>query len=309
MKNVVIGTLFALLLFSMDGAAQAPADGAQQHRFRSAADVVTIQASVRDHRGRSMRGLTAKDFEVLDNGQPRPILSLRGDAGAPVSLAILVDTSGSMRAGLKMGMARQAVDSVVAQLRQGDDEVAVFTFDSSLRQELPFTTELARVQGSLDGIEPFGSTSLFDATAATARKLAERAGTRKAIVVLTDGVDTSSKLSAPEVSGLAASIDVPVYVVATVPNLDQRAMMESIDRTRRSTAGDLRDLAEWTGGHLAFASTPTETVATAASLVQELRQRYILAIEAAGVREWRRLEVRVRQPSTTVKARSGYFGG
>jgi hypothetical protein len=71
----------------------------------------------------------------------------------------------------------------------------------------------------------------------------------------------------------------------------------------------LRDLAEWTGGHLAFATTATETVTAAASLVQELRQRYVLAIEAAGVREWRRLEVRVRQPSTTVKARSGYFGG
>ena len=214
-----------------------------------------------------------------------------------------------MGAGSKIGMAREAVDSVLAQMRQGLDEVAVFTFDSSLREELPFTADWNRVKGSLESIEPFGSTALFDAIAATARTLAQRVGTHKAIMVLTDGVDTSSKLTAPEVSGLAASIDVPVYVVATVPDLDQRSMLESIYRPSRSPAGDLRDLAEWTGGHLAFASTPTETIGAAAHLVQELRQRYVLAIEAAGGREWRRLEVRVRQPSTTVKARSGYFGG
>jgi VWFA-related protein len=184
MKIVATGILVALFLVpSTDGAAQAAADGAQQQRFRSSADVVTIQASVRDHHGRSMQGLTAKDFEVLDNGQPRPILSLRADAGSPVSVAILVDTSGSMRAGPKMSMARQAADSMVAQLRQGQDEVAIFTFDSSLRQELPFTTELDRVKGTLDGIDAFGSTALFDATAATARTLAQRAGTHKAIIV------------------------------------------------------------------------------------------------------------------------------
>src|SRR5215208_4141947 len=94
--------------------------------FRASVDVVTIQASVRDARGRSVRGLTADDFEVRDNGQLRPMLSLRADLRAPISLAILVDMSGSMRLGPKMSIAGQALDAVLSQLRPGEDEVGLF---------------------------------------------------------------------------------------------------------------------------------------------------------------------------------------
>ena len=75
-----------------------------------------------------------------------------------------------------------------------------------------------------------------------------------------------------------------------------------------SDAADLRDLAEWTGGRLVFATTFTESVTLATSIVQELRQQYVLAIEAAPEREWRRLEVHVQTPVRDVKSRSGYFG-
>ena len=116
-------------------------------------------------------------------------------------------------------------------------------------------------------------------------------------------------MTARDVSGLASSIDVPVFVVATVPSLDQRLMLEASERQAPSAGADLRDLAEWTGGRLVFASTLVETVVAPSSLIDELRQQYVLAIEAASAREWRRLDVRVRRPSTTVKARSGYFAG
>jgi hypothetical protein len=128
-------------------------------------------------------------------------------------------------------------------------------------------------------------------------------------MVLTDGIDTSSAMKAPEVSGLASSIDVPVFVVATVPSLDQRFMLEAAGRSTPSDAADLRDLAEWSGGQFVFASTFLETVVAASGLVDGLRLQYVLAIEAASGREWRRLDVRVKRPSTVVKARNGYFAG
>ena len=288
--------------------AQSPAT--PQHIFRSAVDLVTIQASVRDAHGRVVQGLTRSDFEVRDNGQVRPVIEFRADQQSPVTLAILVDMSGSMSIGAKIAMARQAYDSVIAQLRE-QDEVALFTFDSSLHERQGFTRDFTRLRDGLSAFEPFGTTALYDATAATARRLADQPATRRAIVVLTDGIDTSSSLTAPEVSGVASSINVPVYIVATVPSIDQRAMMEATERGSRSDTADLRDLAEWTGGHLAFASTFTETIVAASSIVGELRQQYVLAIEAATEREWRRLDVRMKNPSTsaTVKARSGYFGG
>ena len=279
-----------------------------QQTFRGAVDVVTIQASVRDARGRLIGDLKAADFEVRDNGQLRPILSLRSDRDSPISLAILVDMSGSMRIGPKISMARQAYKSVLSQLREGQDEAALFTFDAELHQRQGFTHALASLQEGLAEFEPFGTTSLYDATAATARQLAARSTTNRAIIVLTDGTDTSSAMTAAEVSGLASSIDVPVYVVATVPSVDQRQMMESEGRPGADGA-DLRDLAYWTGGQFVFASSFGETVVAASTLVAELRQKYLLAIEAASDHEWRRLDVRVRRPASVVKARAGYFGG
>ena len=288
--------------------AQTAQDQQVQDTFRSAVDVVTIQASVRDARGRVVQGLTRLDFEVRDNGRLRPIIEFRSDRQSPVTLAILVDMSGSMDIGPKIAMARQAYESVLAQLRP-NDEAALFTFDSSLHERQGFTHDLALLRGGLSEFESFGTTSLYDATAAAARRLADRTATHRAMVVLTDGIDTSSRLTASEVSGLAASIDVPVYIVATVPSVDQRVMMEAAERGGESETADLRDLAEWTGGRLQFASTLTETVIVAAGIVGELRQQYVLAIEAAAEREWRRLHLRVKNPAVTVKARNGYFGG
>jgi VWFA-related protein len=223
MKVVIDEFLITLILLSALASAslraQEPVDQSQ-HAFRSSVDLVSIQASVRDKRGRPVNSLTTADFEVRDNGHLKPVVSLRSDRRSPVSLATLVDMSGSMSVGSKMEMARQAFHTLLSQLRDGEDEIALFTFDAALHERHGFTTDLARLRGALDEFQPFGTTSLYDATAATARRLAERSATHKAIIILTDGIDTSSTLTAPQVSGLASSIDVPVYIVATVPSLD-----------------------------------------------------------------------------------------
>jgi VWFA-related protein len=312
METSILQYLVAFALVSAASVTSVQAQTSAQppvQMFRSSADVVSIQASVRDRRGRPMASLTTADFEVRDNGQPRPILSFRSDRQSPVSLAILTDMSGSMAVAAKMAMARQAFATLLSQLRDGHDEVALFTFDSALHERQPFTSDLTRLKGSLDDFEPFGSTSLYDATAATARRLADRSATHKAIIILTDGIDTSSTLTAAEVSGLASSIDVPVYIVATVPSIDEATMMEAAERAQPSGSADLRDLAEWTGGQLVFSRNFVEATVVAARLLDELRQRYVLAIEAASLDGWRRLDVRVKHPSAVVKARSGYFGG
>src|SRR5437660_1274985 len=127
MTSSLCKTVIALVALATESlvplAAQSPRDHLQQ-TFRASADVVTIQASVRDTRGRALSGLTTADFEIRDNGELRQILSLRSDRQSPLSLVLLVDMSGSMRVSAKIAMARHAYESLVAQLRQGQDEAA-----------------------------------------------------------------------------------------------------------------------------------------------------------------------------------------
>lgn len=301
---LAFSAVFGALFLSVE--AQTPPIG--QPTFKSAASLVTIQTSVRTNKGRPIRGLTKADFEVLDNGERRSIVSL-SDTQASLTLALLIDTSGSMGGGVKLGMVQHAFDSVVPHLRPGKDDAAVFAFDSGLRQLRPFTSNLDSLRSALREIEPYGTTSLYDATAAAARELAARTSTHKAIILFTDGTDTSSKLDAAGVSALASSVGVPVYVVVAVPPVDQRTMIESSDSRASASGADLRQLADWTGGLLVFATNYAEMTVSAARVLDELRHQYVLAIEPARMPEWRRLEVRVRKTQAVIRARSGYFGG
>jgi VWFA-related protein len=270
--------------------------------------VVPISAVVRDSRGRPVTTLKASDFEVRDNGEPRRILSFHTDNASPLTIAVLVDTSGSMRHDAKLAAARQVVSAITGQLRSGIDSVGLFTFDSVLREVQPFTDQPDSVDTALADAAPFGVTSLYDAIAETARRVAATPAVRRAIVVLTDCVDTSSALAPAEVSGRASAIDVPVYVVATVPKIDQ------IDYTERSLApgaqstSDARHLALWTGGDLLWATNDLDALTAGRLILSELRQQYVIAVDSAADANWRRLEVRVRDRRLVVRARSGYFG-
>ena len=131
-----------LMFVQAPGAESVHLRAAQEPRvFRASVDLVTIHAAVRDRRGRLVKGLSAADFEVLDDGEPRSIITLHADGDAPVSLAVLFDVSGSMTIGPKIPLARAVFDALLSQLRPGHDEAALFTFDSALHEEQTFTAD------------------------------------------------------------------------------------------------------------------------------------------------------------------------
>ena len=247
---------------------QTSAQTEERPSFRSGVELVSVTAVVRDRRGRLVQELTRDDFRVLDGGEFRPIVNFWSDEAATVSVAVLLDTSGSMSVGSKMADARSSTDLLLARLRPGD-ESAVFVFDSELRELEPFTTERRHRGASLSDVQPYGVTSLYDAIAETAQRLAERPATHRAVVVISDGIDTHSKMTAPEVSAIASSIDVPVYLVATVSPLDLPDAPMSTTSLNAS-AGHLEDLARWTGGRVYYASAPGEASLATVELLTEL---------------------------------------
>ena len=285
-----------------------PVSQAPAATFKSGVEVVTVTAAVRDDHGRVVRNLTKADFMVVDSGVPRRIQDFyAGDS--PVSIAILLDISGSMGVGGNMDRARAAVRTVLAHLQARGDEAALYTFDSKLQEVVPFTTDLDRIRAlSLAG-RPWGMTSLYDAVAATARSVAERENRHRAVLVITDGVDTGSRMKAPEVSGIASSIDVPVYLLAVVNPLDHPGGEYSVldAAGEHSDIGTLSDLARWTGGDMRICSMPEHTLAAVDDLFGELRYQYLITFEPGLTPGWHPLEIRTRKKNLVVHARGGYM--
>jgi len=275
--------------------------------FKSSIDMVRIAAVVRDSKGRFVQDLTKRDFEVLDNGQTRPISDLQNDLTG-VSVALLFDVSGSMEG--HMPYAREAATHLLSWLNGYNDEAAVFTFDTHLDERAPFTTGLHALPDSLTSVVPFGATSLHDAIALTARRVGEREGRRRAVVVLTDGNDNASRLKPEDVSAIASAIDVPVYIFGIVPSIDNPSAENSTHSVESAAfAGPLANLAAWTGGHVVVASTISQRSIAARQIIDELRHQYLIAFESSGKPGWHPLVVRARNKDLVVRARSGYIAG
>jgi VWFA-related protein len=280
-------------------------------KFRSSVAVVSVNAVVKDRKGRFVRGLDSGDFRIVEAGEPRRILDFRAETDGPVRVGLLVDASGSMRVGRKAVDAAEAARQIFSAMRD-EDTAAVFSFDTRLDRVTDFTDDGAVLEDSLGRLNPpFGQTSLYDAVAEAASFVADagredgRLPQRSALVVLTDGIDTKSRMTTQQVAAIASRIDVPVYFIAVMAPIDD-------PRTDANPAFDvsgLRELARSTGGDMFIATAPAHASATARQILEELRHQYVLAFEASSRPGWRPLEVTARDDKLTVRARTGYSAG
>jgi len=309
-RPATLGILTALLLASAPVGAQPSAGPAEQPQviFRAGVEAVSVSASVRTQSGKVVKDLVRADFEVLDSGKPVTIRDFHAGESA-ISLGILLDISGSMAVGGNMDRAREAIGMVTMSLRDGQDEATLLTFDSTLQQVFDYTSDLSTIHRlNLTG-KPWGITSLFDAIGESARSVAKRSNRHRALLVITDGVDTGSRMTAAQVSGIASSIDVPVYLLVVVnpadhPGGEFEALANDARKTEQAT---LVDLARWTGGDTMFASVPSHTSIAVQSLMAELRHQYLITFEPGERAGWHPLEVRTRKKNLVVHARGGYM--
>lgn len=274
--------------------------------FRGGINLVSLNVVVKDSHGRAIRDLSGRDFEVFDQGRSVRLSDFRVDDD-PVSVAVLLDTSGSMSLGARREMARQAASTVFGQIRS-TDEAGLFAFDQSLKAVVPFTADLSTLEKGLDEVKPFGSTSLYDAVAAAARQLADRHASRRAVVVITDGFDTSSELTATAAASLAGSIDVPVYVLAVAHEegrTDSRAM--AVEPVEGGGVAHLDDLTEHTGGLSFAAEGAIETGLAVKQILTDLRTAYLLAFTPDPAPGWHQLVVRVSRKNARVRTRAGFW--
>jgi Ca-activated chloride channel family protein len=306
--RLVVVALLGVVMGGVAGPA-AQQTGAQSEPrpvFKSSVARVSLAATVRDRRGKPVTSLTIDDFQLFDNGQPAKILEF-SRAAAPVGIALLTDVSGSMDVAEKRAASKDIARQLLAWLKPGEDFVGLFAFDKSLEEVQPLRPAPGDVLKRMDGLEPYGRTSLFDAIADTGQRVAITAGPRRAVVVLTDGYDNASRMTAEEVSALASGIDVPVYVIVVVSRFDKTGRTTLIeDDLLALREGPLGHLARWTGGEIIVPVSAEDLANATQQLVTELRHQYLMAFEPGGQPGWHPLEVRTRRTDLTVRARSGY---
>ena len=263
-------------------------------------DLVVLNLTVTDKAGNYVKALKKSDFKIYEDGvevQPEMISSFSLHE-SPYAAVVLLDSSGSMEE--RFSLARSAAIRFLDGLRP-EDVAAVYRFDSKVErvQEFSGGRDLAPMAYA---IRAKGMTTLNDAIVEASKTLADRPEQRKAIVILSDGMDTYSKASSNKALESALAVGASIYAVD----------MSSIDvagSTKRQSAASLKGFAEKTGGR--FIATPGGPALRDAftGIAEELGHQYTISYRPVNRKrdgKWRTLEVKLSREDLTVRTRKGY---
>jgi Ca-activated chloride channel family protein len=262
--------------------------------FRASTSLVEVYTTVTDSRGRYVDDLSATQFSVLEQGKPKDIQAFETRASA-VSVALLLDTTGSMSAALPA--LKNAALKLIGELR-AEDSVAVYSFDKSVSELQAFTTDKAAAKRAVLGTRPLGETALYDALARVSRDLSGRAG-KKVIVLFTDGDDNSSTLTTNIAIQRAKAVGVPVFTIAQGEALGHPEYLKQ-----------LAEVSKATGGVSFVIREPNEIAAVFEKVSEDLMHGYMLTFQAPAVQDhaWRAIEVVLPGlKGHKVRAREGYY--
>ncbi len=258
---------------------------------------VPLFVSVVDNSGAARDDVDQALFKVVDNGTEGRILQIGKAFDQPISIALLLDASNSMT--YEMPHATRAATNFVERTLKPGDRCAVYSVKSSPRREVELTSDHAAVEKVIKAMRPGGYTALYDAVASAERELRDEKN-RRAIVILTDGDDTSSIISFDEIDSLTKEAGVPLYIIAYDSGVSEDELR---DRNR------LQYLATETGGFLVTASA-RNLQDRYAEIEKDLRAQYAITYQITDLarhNQWRKVNVMLKSPQLTARTIRGYF--
>jgi len=257
---------------------------------------VPLFVSVVDRNGTAHDDVDQALFKVVDNGTEGQILQIGKAFNQPISIALLLDASSSMTYEMPKAT-RAAVNFVESTLKAGD-RCAVYSIHSSPRREMELTSDRAAIESVVKSIKAAGLTALYDAIASAERELRDEKN-RRAIVILTDGGDTTSIASFDEIDRLTKESGIPIYVIA----------YNGVDDEPPQDLNRLQYLATETGGFLVTASAQN-LQARYADIEKDLRAQYAITYQITDLarhNQWRKVHVMLKSPQLTARTIRGYF--
>jgi Ca-activated chloride channel family protein len=291
----------AVLLAAASVSAQQPTPAAGAFVDRTEVSAVLIPVTVRDRKGRPVATLEQNRFHLFVDGIEFPIQSFWREGGLPLSLAFVLDTSGSMGT-RRLGKAREVILAFASQLRQ-QDEVCLITFGGGeVKRRLPFGVDPSLLPRILEPLRGYGTTALYDVLTAAPEIMKGAHHIRRAILLFTDGVDTASKLSAADALRVMQDLSDPLYAFGIEPPPDLAGRRDTYDAL-------LERFAAASGGRYVRVDDVSKLPALGQELRRELTMRYIIDVEPSGVGEAKPRSIQVRVDGNfQVQARRGYVG-
>jgi len=297
---VAAGLVAAPLAASQTAAPQDPAPV-----FRAGADVVTVEASVRRER-RAVLGLTAADFELLDNGVPQEISDVTYEK-LPIDVTVLLDVSSSVT-GPVLDELRRSLKQLRTDLG-ARDRLRVVTFDMRVRRLIDFTDPSSATDSALASVVASGSSAVFDSLA-VALTAPVPAGRRQLIMLFSDGQDSSSISDAETVLDVARrSAPTVAMVLASTSTKRPASLQRTAAKLGSATIADVADqIAGDTGGYVVAINPGDNLTSTFRRVLEQFRTTYVLYFTPKGVDRQgaHTLEVRVKRAKVDVHARRGY---
>ncbi|PYR91480.1 MAG: VWA domain-containing protein [Acidobacteria bacterium] len=283
--------------------------GQSQDTLKVTVDLVNVQFSVTDRQGRFVPGLTAQDFKVEEDGRRQEIRNFARENELPLTLALLVDTSPSVRP--VFDEEKLTAASFLESILREKDLALVIGFDQSVTLLQDYTENLKLLKRAIDELEIGGGTSIYDAVyLAGKEKLTDEAG-RKAIILISDGEDTTSKTKLTEALVAAHKSNAVIYAISN-------ALSGGLFGRGRPGLGGfgggsirtLRKFSEETGGSTFVVGNENSFAKIFDQIAQELRSQYSLgyvSLNTARDGKYRQIKVTARQPGYIVKSRKGYY--
>jgi len=253
--------------------------------------LVLIPVTVTDPMNRFVTGLEKENFKLFEDKQAQEITQFSSE-DAPLSVGVVFDCSGSM--GHKLEKSRQAV-SQFFKLANPEDEFFLVQFSDSAQLIQPFTRNLEEIQNKLTFVQSKGRTALLDAVYMSLQEMKKAHNARKALLLISDGGDNSSRYSEPEIKALVKETDAQIYAIGIYEGYGARG------RTPEEANGPalLTDIAEVTGGRQYAVDNVNELPDVAAKIGVELRNQYVLGYSPQNRTrdgKYRKVQVKLVQP-------------
>jgi len=334
--------LAGLLLATTSLTVTTRAQDQDSFKFKSGIELVNVTATVTGPDGRFLSGLRKEDFTIFDDNKQQEITHFSAER-VPVSLGILLDASGSM-ADDKMSAARAAISHFVNDLLGDDDELFFMDFNDRPHLLQGWTSDRRVITRAMSNVTLFGGTALYDAIADALPLAAEGKHGKKALLVVTDGNDSESKLPVSELRQLIRQSEVLVYTLG-IDGTARRGTTQTqkpgngrprgfpfppstgggrgrfppvfpqiiwggsrAPNNERVNADALRQITDDTGGRTEIIYQLNDLDGATAHIADELSRQYSLGYTSPGLRDgkWHSIRVEVKDKSATVRARKGY---